>query len=216
MNWFANICVKFAAWLMRHERGDWALAMRSEIQYVNSSDQLSWAASCVIAAIKQRLVPMRTGNFRISRWVMLVETLGCFGPQALGWYLMVFEQPGIIHYSLAEIERWYLPLPGGTFIISMLIAGAVVGVIGPIGLVLGLRYVLFGRALDNKALGAVLIGAPILLTIFGWIAGVFFGPPDFRPMFDVTFVFTCLPVAVFAHLMYLARPAVPPTMLAAA
>jgi hypothetical protein len=35
-------------------------------------------------------------------------------------------------------------------------------------------------------------------------------------MFDVTFAFTCLPVAVFAHLMYLARPVAPPAMLAAA
>lgn len=216
MNWLASLCMQFAAWLLRHERGNWAHAMRSEFQYVNTSDRLSWAYGCVIAAIKQRLVPMDTGNLRISRWVMLVETLGCFGPLVLGWYLLVFDQPGIIHWSVADVERWLLPQPGGAFLVSMLYAGAVVGLIGPIGVFLGLRYVLFGRALDNKVLGAVLIATPIALTIGGWIAGTIYGPPDFRPMFDVTFVFTCLPVAVFAHLMYLARPAAPPAMLAMA
>lgn len=110
----------FAAWLMRHERGGWARAMRSEFQYVDTPDRLSWALGCVVAAIKQRWVPMDTGNLRISRWVMLVETLGCFGPLALGWYLLVFDQPGIIHYSLADIQRWYLPLPGGAFMASMM------------------------------------------------------------------------------------------------
>lgn len=216
MNGFASLCVRFAAWLMRHERGDWARAMRSEFQYVSASDRLSWAAGCVIAAIKQRLVPMDTGNFRISRWVMLVETLGCCGPLVLGWYLLVFDQPGIVHYSLAEIERWYLPQPGGLFNVSMLYVVAIVGLIGPIGLFLGLRYVLSGRALHNKLLGAVLIGTPIAVTIGGWIAGVIFGPPDYRPMFDAMFVFICLPILVVAHVMYLARPAAPPATLATA
>jgi hypothetical protein len=209
MNGFASLCIRYAAWLMRHERSDWARTMRAEFHYVSASDRLSWAFGCVIAAIKQRLVPMNTGDLRISRWVMLIEALGCFGPQVLGWYLLVFDQPGIIHYSVAEIERWYLPQPGGLFIVSMLYVGAIVGLIGPIGLFFGLRYVLTGRALDNTALGAVLIGAPIALTLGGWIAGVLVGPPDFRPMFDVVFVFTFLPVAVIAHLMYLARRPIP-------
>jgi hypothetical protein len=216
MNWFASACMTFAAWLMRHERGDWARAMRSEYQYVKTPDRLSWAFGCVVAAIKQRWVPMDTGNLRISRWVMLVETLGCFGPPVLGWYLLVFDQPGIIRYSLADFQRWFLPQPGGAFIIWMLYGTAIVGLIGPIGIFQGLRYVLFGRALDNKVLGAVLIGAPIALTIGGWIGGMIYGLPEFSPAFGVGFVFTCLPVAVFAHLMYLARPTAPPAMLATA
>ncbi|HLA73443.1 MAG TPA: hypothetical protein VK624_18180 [Steroidobacteraceae bacterium] len=217
MSALASICLQFASWLLRKEHSEWARAMHSEFQHVGESERLSWAFGCVVAAIKQRWAPMNTGDFRISRWVMLVEILGCFGPLTLGWSLFTFDQPGLIHHSLADVERWYLPLPGGAFIISMMIAGAVVGVIGPIGLFLGLRYVVFGRALESKALGAALIGTPILLTIVGWIAGMFFGPPDFRPQFDsITFVFVCLPVAAFAHLMYLARPAAPPQILAVA
>jgi hypothetical protein len=147
---------------------------------------------------------------------MLIEALGCFGPLALGWYLMVFDQPGIAHYSLAEIEHWYLPQPGGLFLITMLYAGSIVGLIGPIGLFLGLRYFLSGRALNNRLLGTVLISAPIALNIGGWIAGTFYGPPDFRPVFDAIFVFTCLSIAGIAHLMYLARPARQPPSLAGA
>jgi hypothetical protein len=190
--------------------------MFSEFPYVSEHERLAWAFGCVVAAIKQRWAPMNTGDFRISRWVMLIETIGGFGPLVLGWYLLVFDQPGIIRWTFADVERWFLPQPGGAFIVWMLYAGAVVGLIGPVGVFLGLRYVLFGRALDNRLLGGVLIGAPIALTIGGWIAGVLYGPPDFRPMFDVTFVFTCLPIAVFVHLMYLARPATPPALLAAA
>jgi len=215
MNWFASVCMTFAAWLMRHERGDWARAMRSEFQYVNTADRLSWALGCVVAAVKQRWVPMDTGTLRISRWVMLVETLGCFGPPVLGWYLLVFDQPGIIHYSFADIQRWYLPQPGGAFIIWMMYATAVVELIGPIGIFLGLRYALFGRALDNKTLGAVLIVAPIALTIGGWIGGTIYGLPEFRPAFGLLLLYT-LPIAGFAHLMYLARPAAPPQLLATA
>jgi hypothetical protein len=216
MSWLASLFMRTAAWLLRHEQSDWARAMQSEYPYVTEHERLSWAFGCVVAAIKQRWSPMNTGDFRISRWVMLIETLGCFGPLVLGWYLLVFDQPGIARWSFSEVERWLLPQPGGAFLVSMLYAGAVVGLIGPIGVFLGMRYVLFGRALDNKALATVLIGAPVALTIGGWIAGSVYGPPDFRPMFDLVFVFTCLPVAVFAHLVYLARPVSPPAISAAA
>ena len=211
MNALASLCLRFAAWLLRKESAEWARAMHSEFQHVAERERLSWAFGCLIAAIKQRLNPMDTGDFRVSRWVMLVETLGCFGPTTLGWYLMTFAQPGTIHYTVSDMKRFYLAQVGGAYTLTMLIAWSVAGLIGPIGLYLGLRYVLSGRALYNRTLGAVLMGVPILLMNGSWIAGVVYGPPDFRPQLDiVTLFFVCLPATGIAHLMYLARPAVPP------
>jgi len=216
VNWFASLCMQFAAWLMRHERGNWARAMRAEFQYVSTPDRLSWAFGCVIAAIKQRLVPMDTGNFRISRGVMLVETLGCFGFLTLGWYAITFGSFGLLRFDNATIEKVFFGYPGGPFLFWVMVASIVVGLVGPIGLFLGLRYVLQGRALTNRAVGWSMIGATLGLNVVGTIAGYFVGPADFHVMPSLTLLMVVLPVAGVLHLMYLARPAAPPPMLATA
>ena len=76
--------------------------------------------------------------------------------------------------------------------------GSIAGLVGPIESFLGLRCVAFCRALTNRALGCVSIGAMLadaLASAAGWFLG------------------WLLPIAGIAHLMYLAKPA--PTLLPA-
>jgi hypothetical protein len=193
---------------MRHERGNWARAMRSEFQYVSTPDRLSWAFGCVIAAIKQKLVPMDTGNFRISRGVMLVETLG--------WHAITFGSFGLLRVDSATIEKVFFGYPGGPFLFWVMVASIVVGLVGPIGLFLGLRYVLQGRASTNPAVGWSMIGVTLGLNVVGTIAGYFVGPADFHVMPSLTLLMVVLPVAGVLHLIYRARPIAPPAMFATA
>jgi hypothetical protein len=216
MNWLASHCIRFAAWLLRHERGDWARAMRSEFQYVSTAERLSWAFGCVIAALKQRWAPMVTGNFRISRWVMLVETLGCFGFLTLGWYAITLGSFGLLRLDDATIDKVFFSYPGGPYLFWVMVVSSVTGLVGPVGLFLGLRYVLQGRALANRTLGWTMIGVTVGSNIFGTLAGFFLGPKDVYVMPSLTLLMALLPVAGLVHLMYLARPVAPPALLAAA
>lgn len=210
MKALALLCLRLAEWLLRETHAEWVRAMRAELSSLsNERERLPWAFGCLVAAIKQRLAPMDTGTFRISRWVMLIETLGCFVPLTIGWLDLNFGPSGMIRHTPEVIERFYLSAPGGAFIVSMLFAGAVVSVLGPIGLVLGLRYVLVGRGIRHRAVGITLITIPIALNVLGTIAGFLVGPEDFKVSFESTLLFVILPVVGIAHLMYLAKPAAP-------
>ncbi len=206
----ASLCMRLAQWLLLAQNAEWGRAMRAELSYLsNESDRLRWAFGCLVAAIKQRIVPMDTGTFRISRWVMLIETLGCFVPLTIAWLDLNFGPSGIIHHTPEVIERFYLSAPGGAFIVSMLFTVAVVSALGPLGIFLGLRYVLMGRGIRLRAAGMVLIGVPITLSVLGTIAGFLMGPDDFNVRLEDTLLFVILPVVGIAHLMYLAKPATP-------
>ena len=214
MNALASVCLQFASWLLRKEHSEWARAMHSEFQHVSERERVSWAFGCVIAAIKQRWAPMQTGDFRISRWVMLVETMGCFGFLTLGWYEITFGGSGLVRLNGELIEKVFFSYPGGPFIFWMMVTCVVVGLLGPIGLFLGLRYVLQGRALANRRFGWTLIAATLGVNVFGTIAGYFAGPEDFHVQPGLTLLMAVMPAAGIWHLMHLARPVAPPQILA--
>jgi hypothetical protein len=84
---------------------------------------------------------------------------------------------------------------------------AITGLIAPIGLFLGLRYVLRDRALDNRILGYALVAAPVLQAIAGIIGVIGYGVMPLQP--GIFLLLIVLPIAGIAHLMHLARPAAP-------
>src|SRR4051812_39690051 len=92
-SWLVRALSGAALRAMPVERRVWAQAMCAEADHVCDDERLSWAFGCLWAAIKLRFDPMNTGDYRVSRWVMLVETIGGFGPLCLGWYLLVFVAP---------------------------------------------------------------------------------------------------------------------------
>jgi hypothetical protein len=71
-------------------RRDWGEAMRAELHYAKSdAAALSWAFGCVLAGMNERMHTMMISNGRISRWVLIVEWLACFGPLTLLWCFAV-------------------------------------------------------------------------------------------------------------------------------
>lgn len=153
---------------------------------------------------------MHTGSFRINRWILLVEILGCFGPATLAWWEFTFGPSGTAYVSRGMFEMHFQSLPVEVQYTLGLHAGhALTGLIAPIGLFLGLRHVFCDRALENRALGIALIAAPVLQTIAGIVGVVGFGvQPLLAGLFLLLIV---LPIAGIVHLMYLARPgSVPP------
>lgn len=209
MSRITNGFLLVAGRIMPRTGTDWFAAMQAEIEHLPPGAARSWAFGCVVAAIKLRLSAMQVGTLRIPRWVMLVEAVGSFLPLTLGWYAIAFGQPGVLRQPLSIIDLHYLPYPGGPYIMTMLFSGLVVGLMGPVGLFLGLRYVFTRRGLGNRVFGYALIGVPLLYAVVGVIAGYLAGPPGFSPIWPHTIAFLLLPVACVAHLMYLATTAPP-------
>ena len=151
---------------------------------------------------------MNTGDFRISHWVMVVETLGCFGFMALGWFDVTFGPSGLVRHNWEIVTKNYLGYPGGAFIFSMIMLGSIVGLVGPIGLYLGARYIVTGRGLANRALARVLIAAPLVYVV-AFCVGYFVGPPDWQADLALGVMCVLRPVAGIAHLAWLAKPVSP-------
>ena len=215
----AALLLSLARRLMPPGREEWFDAMRAESHYFDGAERVRWAFGCVITAIKQRFAPMETGNFRVSRWVMLVETLGAFGPLTHAWWALAFDQPGLLRMSPATMEKMFLNYPGdpgGPYVLAMLIVGAVVGLLGPVGLFLGLRFVITGAGLRNRTLALTLMVVPIVAYGLGTIAGFVVGPADFGfgsfgVWFGMVVLAVAIPAAVIWHLSILGRwPESPP------
>jgi hypothetical protein len=203
--WHASMLLKLACRLMPRERREWAAAMKAEIHYLPRGVVSSWAAGCLVTALKQRFAPMHTGNFRINRWVFLLETLGCFGPATLAWWEFTFGPSGAAYFSGKMFAMHFENVPPAfQYATGLHLGHALTGVVAPIGLFLGLRYVIRDRALDHRALGYGLIAAPVLQTIAGLVGVVGFGVQPLLP--GIFLLLIVLPIAGFAHLMYLARP----------
>jgi hypothetical protein len=192
--------------LLPPERRNWAQAMRAEADYVSQDERLRWALGCVWTAIKQRFAPMHTGDYRVSRWVMLVEAIGSFGPLTLGWFEIVFGRSGVVRLTGEIVDKNFMTYPGGRFILVMMFVNSVTGLLGPVGLLIGLRYVLTGRGIESRMLGWTMAAVPVVVNLIGTIAGRFWGPPDFQVPLTFIFLFAWLPAAVILHLMWLARP----------
>lgn len=158
---------------------------------------------------------MENGTLRISRWVMVVETIGLFGPLTLAWFEFTFGPSGIVRLNAEIIEKVFLNQPGGAYLLALWYAVTVTGLIGAIGLFLGMRYVWSGRALHSRTLGFTLIGVLSGPTIIGAAANLILGLVGPEPNFGIFMMFVALPIVGIAHLMYLAKAA-EPSMLAVA
>ena len=207
--WLVAALLRLARRLMPPHRREWAEAMQAESHYLSGASATRWALGCFIAAIKSRFAPMHTGTFRVSRWIMLVETLGCFGTALLAWIEFAFGPSGVIRLNGEVIHKYFLVTPGGGYVLALMIGFAVTGLIAPIGMFLGLRYVLTGRALANRRLGWALIAAPAIQCAAGSIGFLWMGTDGWGTGLQLFVLCTLLPILGILHLMYLAKPSTP-------
>jgi hypothetical protein len=207
MSLLTSLCMRVAQWLLGGEGEGWARAMCAELAHLPSGrERLSWAFGCLAASIKQRFTAMNTGSFRISRWVMLIEAFGLFGPLTLAWYEFILGPSGLVRLDAQIVEKVFLNQPNGLYTLMLWYAVALTGVVGAIGLFLGLRYALTGQALRNRALGISLIAVLLLPTLAGVVLSLIMGPVGPEPNFGIFLMLAALPAVGIGHLLYLAKP----------
>ena len=133
--------------------------MQAEFDHLGRDrDALSWAVGCVVAAAKERVYLMLTS--KLSRVVVCAEMLVCFVPLTIAWVDAIGGGSGVIHLNGTIIHRYFLHTQGGYFALATLIAGAVVGIVGPLGLAITLQWVVSGRVPRSPWFRILLIAGP--------------------------------------------------------
>jgi len=201
----AAILLSLADWLMPANRKEWLAAMRAEAAHLSAGAALSWAIGCVVSAFKERIM-LRTGTLSVSRWIFAFEML-CFVPITIGWWDALAGDSGVILLNGDVISRYFLVNAHSKFILAMMIAGAVIGVVGPIGLLLAGRFILTGHGLQSRTAGIAMIFALLLVGAAWILARLVWGQGAYAASFTSLLLLVFLPAAVIWHLMALARPA---------
>jgi hypothetical protein len=163
------------------------------------------APVCLI--VVQRFTSMNSNTFRISRWVLSLELVVCFLPITAGWFDAVFGDSGVTRLSSSVIGKYFLDAQLNRSILGMMIGGAVVGLVGPIGLFLTLRAATTGRGLRSRTMGIVMIVGVVSYAMASVVLRLVGGPGAYAATVDFIVLMIMLPAAGTAHLMYLATPA---------
>ena len=90
-------------------------------------------------------------------------------------------------------------------IVALMIAGACVGVIGPIGLALAGRAVFSGAGLANRIAGTIMISAIALFGLASIVLRLIAGEGAYAATPSFLILIVVLPIVGIAHLMWMAR-----------
>jgi hypothetical protein len=211
MNDLVTLSMRLAAALLGKDGNEWLQAMQAELDHVPADERLMWSLGCVLAALKRRFQTMRTGNFQISRGVLLLELLVCFAPLTLGWWDAVFGPSGVSGLNQSVMQEHFLATPLGRTVLGMMIGAAVIGLVGPIGLFLASRAAVTGAGLRSRALGIAMIAGVMLYIAASVLLRLFSGPGAYAATLSFIVLIGVLPALGTAHLMYLSRPEPQPT-----
>jgi hypothetical protein len=178
---------------------------------------------CLVAASKERIVTMVTGNLKISRWILLPEMLLCFVPLTFGWLDAIGGSSDVMRLGGDAIQKRFLQVPGGSFILAALLAGAILGVLGPLGLTAAFRLVFSGHPPRNQWLWTALFAGPIaygVLTVFirlalGGSGALALNAADSFDFWSGVLLLSALPALGAAHMLRLAPPSPQKTLAAA-
>jgi hypothetical protein len=163
---FAIGLLNVAVRLLPKSRTEWARAMRSEMHYLeNDRRAVFWAAGCCLASIKEKVTTMRTGNLRISSWLWWPEMMLSFVPLSIAWLDSLFGPSGIFRLNVEVIHRYFIGAPSGETVLATMISGAILGVLGPIGLVTAFRVIVLHRPIRNPLLCTTLMVGPLLYGV---------------------------------------------------
>jgi hypothetical protein len=202
--------------LLPTSRLDWAKAMQAELDHLgNDHDAIRWAIGCVVAGVKERISSMFTANLKVSRWILVPEMLLCFVPLTILWLDAVGASSGLIRLSGELLHKYFLGAPGGIFALIAMLAGAVLGTLGPLGLIAAFRLVVAGRRPGGRWFRAALIAGPALYGALAlaarWAMGgtgaLGFDASDSFDFWSGILLLSALPSLGAVHMLYLAsRP----------
>lgn len=176
--------VTHAAHIFPHHRREWSRAMISEVDHLPSAGAaIRWAMGCIVAGYIERIRMSRSLR-RLSRWVLSLELLLCFAPVTC-WF-------GAIVSSSIRVMGW----PP----ILLLLASA--SLVGPIGLIVAVKTVVFGRAVGRLTTAALCVLA--LWTFASYLALSLGNPGELSSGWRDIVLFAVLPGLAAAHLAYMA------------
>lgn len=199
---FINFLLECVLKIMPENRSVWGQAMKVEIQNQTDDIQaLKWALGCLKTSTMERIKTMKTGTLRVSKTVLSLEVVCCFIPVSF-----VFAQ--LIYEILNSISH------GGGFTnpntVEMLIMiFTAFTLIGPIGIILGLRYLLGGAInlgvilkpiLTILAAGIVIVGLIWLMTFEDMIEMA-----RFDDWWLAISMVALMPALAIFHLLYLSQ-----------
>jgi hypothetical protein len=161
--------------------------MISEIDHLPSAGAaIRWAMGCVIAGYIERIRMSRSIR-HLSRWVLSLEMLLCFVPVTC-WFEAVTS-------SSIRVMGW----PP----ILLLLASA--SLVGPIGLIVAVKTIVFGRAVGRLTTAALCVFA--LWTFASYLALSLGNPGELSSDWRDIVLFAVLPGLAAAHLAYMASAA---------
>lgn len=185
----AKLLVKHAGNVLPAERENWAQAMCNEIDHLpDSRSALGWAIGCMFTCYKERITKLDIGNLRISRTVLGLEMLLCFGFLSLAFFGMLFR----IGNSM--------PVDGS--LISIIAFSSCLT--GPIGLIFAFRLIVLNQTSLSKAmLAALIIPVTFTLIVNGIVMWNLAGRPLVSWAWEGTLLMAILPALGVAHLIYM-------------
>lgn len=141
-----------ANYIVPKKRIDWLQAMSSEAEYVPNRAKSTWAIGCLIAVLKMRFVDMFTLKHEVSRPVLTLEILVCFGSLVFAGiqFAKVFFQ---LSFPSTQLN------PG-----ALIVSGMVLGVAGILGISGGLRQV-FQRKSLSKPAAILIVAASVVFAV---------------------------------------------------
>ena len=213
MNALIEICMRLSQALHGADAQPWFSAMTAELAYVPERDRFRWALGCLSVAIARRFSMSRVAK-PLTPWVLFLEMMLCFVPLTYAWLDTTFGASGVVHLNSEVIDRYLLEVPVSGGIIALMIAGACVGVIGPIGLALAGRAVFAGAGLTNRIAGTIMIAAVALFGLASIVLRFAAGEGAYAATPDFLILIVVLPIVGIAHLMWMARGA-PANLVAA-
>lgn len=188
----AILLVSHAAKVLPPKREEWARAMVNEIDFLTEDRiALKWAIGCVYTSYWERVADMSVGTLRVSRAVLTVEMLMCFGIPCMVFFGMLFHIGN------------FIPFNRDLFSVFLFTAS----LIGPVGLNFAFRFIALKRNVLGKSVVAVLcVLATWTLMVHGiaiWIAAEL---PNTSTEWSAVFLLAVLPALGVAHLIYNSNP----------
>lgn len=186
----AVVLLHVASGILPASRREWLRDMRRELDYAESDAlALEWAIGCLSVSLQERVRAMWNSTGRISRPVLVLEWLMCFGPLTLLWAVAL----SIIVRHGAAVET---------------VVPTLFGTLGPIGLCVTM-YATFSKSRGPRWLPLALVAASV--TLVAWQLGnaVALGRHTqwFASDLQVFVLLSLLPLVGALHLMQLSRRA---------
>ena len=184
---FARRLVVHAVNVLPGDRSEWAQAMCHEVDHItNDNTAIRWALGCLLASCLERMTVMKTGDFQISRLVLSLEMLMCFGPISFGFFALFW--PGV----------WLIPTFG------LLLFLFSVQLVGPIGLILAFRLIV----LEHTSMGKFVMAALCIPAAWTFIGFSIFTMIVSHPgdLWQGFILLAILPALGAVHLVYMSNP----------